>query len=65
MSLMIITDTKIIFNKKLLFFIKDTTLGGTRTHNLQIRSLTRYPITPLGQGICIPHYNKSYSLYKN
>ena len=25
------------------------TLCGTRTHNLQIRSLTRYPIAPIGR----------------
>ena len=24
------------------------TLCGTRTHNLQIRSLTRYPVAPIG-----------------
>ena len=30
-------------------FTKDNyTLCGTRTHNLQIRSLTRYPVAPIG-----------------
>ena len=34
--------------------IKVFTLCGTRTHNLQIRSLTRYPVAPIGLCCFLP-----------
>ena len=37
---------KIVYQR--LFISDKITLCGTRTHNLQIRSLTRYPVAPIG-----------------
>ena len=42
--------SKFVFNKFIIAVsITENIPCGTRTHNLEIRSLTRYPIAPKGQ----------------